>query len=70
MGLDKGSDGDRRGIRARLGAIIGFAAMLGSAALVALVLVHLAHDDIGLTRQTIRHSALIAGAIIAMFCMV
>ena len=47
MGLDKGSDGDRRGIRARLGAIIGFAAMLGSAALVALVLVHLAHDDIG-----------------------
>ena len=45
---------------------IGLAALAGSAALVAITLGHVAHNDIGLTRLAIRHSALIAGAVLAM----
>ena len=54
-------------MRIRLGLLIGLAALAGSAALVAMMLGHVAHNDIGLTRMTIRHSALIASAVIAMF---
>jgi hypothetical protein len=50
----------------RLGLMIGLAALAGSAALVAVMLGHVAHNDIGLTRLAIRHSALIAGAVLAM----
>lgn len=49
--------------------MIGLAALAGSAALVALMLGHVAHNDIGLTRLAIRHSALIASAVIAMLLM-
>ena len=54
-------------MKIRLGLLIGLAALAGSAALVAMMLGHVAHNDIGLTRMAIRHSALIASAVIAMF---
>jgi hypothetical protein len=54
-------------MKIRLGLLIGLAALAGSAALVAMMLGHVAHNDIGLTRTAIRHSALIASAVIAMF---
>jgi hypothetical protein len=50
----------------RLGLMIGLAVLAGAAALVAMMLGHVAHNDIGLTRLAIRHSALIAGAVLAM----
>jgi hypothetical protein len=50
----------------RLGLLIGLAALAASAAFVAIMLGHVAHNDIGLTRTAIRHSALIASAVIAM----
>jgi hypothetical protein len=53
-------------MRKRLGLMIGLAVLAGSAALVAMLLGHVAHNDIGLTRQAIRHSALIASAVIAV----
>jgi hypothetical protein len=56
-------------MRKRLGLMIGLAALAGSAALVALMPGHVAHNDIGLTRLAIRHSALIASAVIAMLLM-
>src|ERR1022692_2956348 len=58
--------GALRVMRKRLGLMIGLAALAGSAALVALMLGYVAHNDIGLTRLAIRHSALIAGAVLAM----
>jgi len=54
----------------RLGRMIALSAMAGSAGLTALLLGHVAHDDIGLTRPEIRHSALIASAVIAMLLVV
>ncbi len=54
-------------MRMRIGLLIGLAALAGSAALAAVMLGHVAHDDIGLRPSAIRHSALIAGAVIAMF---
>ena len=53
-------------MRKRLGLMIGLAALAGSAAVVAVVLGHVIHNDVGLTRLAIRHSALIAGAVLAM----
>ena len=53
-------------MRKRLGLMIGLAALAGSAALVAVMLGHVIHNDIGFTRLAIRHSALIAGAVLAM----
>ena len=53
-------------MRMRLGLLIGLAALAASAAFVAIMLGHVAHNDIGLTRTAIRHSALIASAVIAM----
>jgi hypothetical protein len=50
----------------RLGFAITFAVVAGSAALVAFTLGYVAHYDIGLSRIEIRHSALIATALIAM----
>ena len=50
----------------RLGLVITFAVVAGSAALVAFMLGYVAHYDIGLSRIEIRHSALIATALIAM----
>jgi len=50
----------------RLGLMIGLATLAGCAALVAMMLGYVAHNDIGLTRLAIRHSALIAGAVLAM----
>ena len=50
----------------RRGLMIGLAALAGSAVLAAMTLGHVAHNDIGLTRLAIRHSALIAGAVLAM----
>jgi hypothetical protein len=50
----------------RLGLMITFAVVAGSAALVAFTLGYVAHYDIGLTRIEIRYSALIATALIAM----
>jgi hypothetical protein len=46
--------------------MIGLGVLAGFAALAAFVLGHVAHNDIGLTRMAIRHSALIASAVIAM----
>jgi hypothetical protein len=54
-------------MRKRFGFLIGLAALAGSAALLAMMLGHVAHNDIGLSRLAIRHSALIASAVIAMF---
>ncbi|SHH67847.1 hypothetical protein [Bradyrhizobium erythrophlei] len=53
-----------------LGRIITFSVIAGSAVLVALLLGHVAHYDIGITRLAIRHSALIASAVIAMLLVV
>jgi replication-associated recombination protein RarA len=53
-----------------LGRIITLSVIAGSAVLIALLLGHVAHDDIGLTRPEIRHSALIATAVIAMLLVV
>jgi hypothetical protein len=50
----------------RLGFVITFAVVAGSAALAAFTLGYVAHYDIGLSRTEIRHSALIATALIAM----
>jgi hypothetical protein len=50
----------------RLGLVITFAVVSGSAALVAFGLGYVAHYDIGLSRIEIRHSALIATALIAV----
>ena len=50
----------------RLRLVITFAVVAGSAALVAFTLGYVAHYDIGLSRMEIRHSALIATALIAM----
>jgi hypothetical protein len=50
----------------RLGLVITFAVVTGSAALVAFALGYVAHYDIGLSRIEIRDSALIATAIITM----
>ncbi len=52
-----------------LGRIITFSVIAGSAVLVAFLLGHVAHYDIGITRLAIRHSALIASAVIAMLLM-
>jgi hypothetical protein len=56
-------------MRKRLGLMVGLAALAGSAALVAMMLGYVGHNDIGLTRLAIRHSALIASAVIAMLLM-
>lgn len=53
-------------MRKRLGLMIGLAALAGSAALVAVMLGYVVHNDIGLTPLAIRHSALIVGAVLAM----
>ena len=53
-----------------LGRMITLSVIAGSAILIAFLLAHVAHDDIGLTRPEIRHSALIASAIIAMLLVV
>jgi hypothetical protein len=50
----------------RLGLVITFAVVTGSATLVAFALGYVAHYDIGLSRIEIRDSALIATAVIAM----
>ncbi len=50
----------------RLGLLITFAVVAGSAALVAFTLGYVAHYDLGLSRTAIRYSALIATALIAM----
>lgn len=50
----------------KLGFMIAIAVMVGTATLVAFMLGHVAHDEIGLTPVMIRHSALIAGAVIAV----
>ncbi len=50
----------------RLTLMIMFSVMAGSAVLAAFLLGYVAHYDIGLTLPEIRHSALIATAIIAM----
>jgi hypothetical protein len=53
-----------------LGRMITLSVIAGSAVLIAFLLAHVAHYDIGLTRPEIRHSALIASAIIAMLLVV
>lgn len=53
-----------------LGRMLTFSVIAGSAVLAAFLLGHVAHDDIGLTRLAIRHSALIATAVVAMLLMV
>jgi hypothetical protein len=50
----------------RLGLVIMFAVVTGSAALVAFTLGYVAHYSIGLSRMEIRYSALNATALIAM----
>jgi hypothetical protein len=50
----------------RLNTVIAFAVVAGSAALVAFTLGYVAHYDFGLSRIAIRHSALVATALIAM----
>jgi hypothetical protein len=57
-------------MRKRLGLMIGLATLAGSAALVAMMLGYVAHNDIDLTRLAIRHSALIAGAVLAVLLVV
>jgi hypothetical protein len=56
-------------MRKRLGLMIALSVMAGCAALVAVMVGYVAHHDIGLTRLEIRHSALIASAVIAMLLM-
>ena len=53
-----------------LGRMITLSVIAGSAVLVAFLLGHVAQYDIGLTRLAIRHSALIATAVIAMLLVV
>ena len=53
-----------------VGRMITLSVITGSAVLTAFLLAHVAHYDIGLTRPEIRHSALIASAIIAMLLVV
>jgi hypothetical protein len=53
-----------------LGRMITLSMIAGSAVLIAFLLAHVAHYDIGLTRLEIRHSALIATAVIAMLIVV
>jgi hypothetical protein len=50
----------------RLGLVITFAIVAGSAALLAFTLGYVAHYDIGLSRIEIRDSALIATALITI----
>ena len=50
----------------RLGVVIAFAVVAGSAALAAFTLGYVAHYDIGLSRLEIRHAALIASGSIAI----
>jgi hypothetical protein len=50
----------------RRGLVIRFAVVTGSATLVAFSLGYVAHYEIGLSRIEIRHSALIATALIAI----
>jgi hypothetical protein len=50
----------------RLGVMVTFSVIAGSAVLVAFLLGYVAHYDIGLARLEIRHSALIAAAVIGM----
>jgi len=50
----------------RIGLMTGLVVLAGSAAVVAILLGYVAYDDIGLTPLTIRHTALIASAFIAM----
>jgi hypothetical protein len=54
----------------RLTLMIMICVIAGSAVLVAFLLGYVAHYDIGLTRLEIRHSALIATAIVAMLILV
>jgi hypothetical protein len=49
----------------RLGLVTTFAAVAGSAVLVAFTLGYVAHYDIGLSRMEIRYSALIVSGLIA-----
>jgi hypothetical protein len=60
---------DSKVVRRQVGLMIVLAVLAGCAGLVALALGHFAHNEIGLTRQAIRHSALIASAVIAMLLM-
>ena len=53
-----------------LGRMITLSVIAGSSVLAAFLLGHGAHYDIGLTRLEIRHSALIATAVIAMLLVV
>ena len=48
----------------RLRLIITFAAVAGSAALVAFLIGYVAHNDLGLSRIEIRHSAFAAAALV------
>ena len=50
----------------RLGFMVMFSVIAGSAVLVAFLLGYVAHYDIGLARLEIRHSALIVASVIAM----
>lgn len=54
----------------RLGLVLTFAVVAGSAMLVAFTLGYVAHDDIGLSRTEIRYSALIAsGSIVILLAI-
>ena len=53
-----------------LGRMITLSVIAGFAVLVAFLLGHVVHYDIGLTLLAIRHSALIATAVIAMLLVV
>jgi len=53
-----------------LGRLITLSVIAGSTVLIAFLLAHVAHYEIGLTRPEIRHSALIGTAIIAMLLVV
>ena len=48
----------------RLRLVIAFAAVAGSAALVAFLLGYVAHNDLGLSRIEIRHSAFAAAVLV------
>jgi hypothetical protein len=61
--------GDHK-VMGRLGVMVMFSVIAGSAGLVAFLLGHVAHYDIGLARLEIRHSALIAAAVIGMLLAV
>jgi hypothetical protein len=57
-------------MRSRFGLTIVLAVLAGSAAAMAFMLGLVAHNDIGLSGAEIRHSALIASAVIAMLIVV